>query len=198
MAQNISLMGADYTGVPAVELPKTGGGTATFTDVTGTTATAADVAQGKVFYAADGSETTGTASGGGGGAKTASGKFVGAANYTQTFNLGFKPDLIAIKSNVDYYTAGWVGIGHAFIVKNSIALIVRHNNTSTDSPLITSNALLGGEYGEYGDIGVSGTAKPYGTYSNGTFTLTNTQNLAATRFIADQEYEWVAIQYIEE
>ena len=32
MAQNITLLGASYTGVPAVELPKTGGGTATFVD----------------------------------------------------------------------------------------------------------------------------------------------------------------------
>lgn len=64
MAKNVTLMGASYSDVPAVNLPQTGGGTATFTDVTGTTATAADVAQGKVFYAADGTETTGTASGG--------------------------------------------------------------------------------------------------------------------------------------
>lgn len=64
MAKNVTLMGASYPDVPAVNLPQTGGGTATFTDVTGTTATAADVAQGKVFYAADGTETTGTASGG--------------------------------------------------------------------------------------------------------------------------------------
>lgn len=64
MAQNITLLGASYTDVPSVLLPKTGGGTASFTDVTGTTATAADVASGKVFYAADGTQTTGTASGG--------------------------------------------------------------------------------------------------------------------------------------
>lgn len=32
MAQNITLMGASYSDVPAVELPKTGGGTATFVD----------------------------------------------------------------------------------------------------------------------------------------------------------------------
>ena len=32
MAQNITLMGASYTDVPAVVLPKTGGGTATFID----------------------------------------------------------------------------------------------------------------------------------------------------------------------
>lgn len=32
MAQNITLMGASYSDVPAVVLPKTGGGTATFID----------------------------------------------------------------------------------------------------------------------------------------------------------------------
>ena len=49
MAQNITLMGASYSAVPAVTLPKTGGGTAQFTDVTDTTAAAADVASGKYF-----------------------------------------------------------------------------------------------------------------------------------------------------
>lgn len=32
MAQNITLLGASYQNVPAVTLPKTGGGTATFID----------------------------------------------------------------------------------------------------------------------------------------------------------------------
>lgn len=64
MAQNITLMGASYSDVPAVVLPKTGGGTASFTDVTDTTATAADVAQGKQFYTAGGVLTTGTGASG--------------------------------------------------------------------------------------------------------------------------------------
>ena len=67
MAQNITLMGASYSDVPAVVLPKTGGGTASFTDVTDTTAAAGDVASGKYFYTAAGVKTQGTASGGGGG-----------------------------------------------------------------------------------------------------------------------------------
>ena len=66
MAKNITLMGASYTDVPAVVLPQTGGGTASFTDVTDTTATASDVAEGKRFFAADGTEQTGTAVMGGG------------------------------------------------------------------------------------------------------------------------------------
>ena len=66
MAQNITLLGANYSAVPAVQLPKTGGGTATFTDVTDTTAAASDVATGKYFYTANGTRTAGTNSGGGG------------------------------------------------------------------------------------------------------------------------------------
>lgn len=65
MAKNISLMGASYFDVPAVTLPQTGGGTARFDDASVTTATASDVAQGKVFLASDGTITTGTATGGG-------------------------------------------------------------------------------------------------------------------------------------
>lgn len=67
MAQDITLLGANYSAVPAVELPKTGGGTASFTDIADTTAVAADVAQGKYFYDSAGVRTEGTASGGGGG-----------------------------------------------------------------------------------------------------------------------------------
>lgn len=80
MAQNITLLGASYTGVPGVELPKTGGGTALFADPSVTTAVEADVAQGKVFLKADGSTGTGTATGGGGS---------GATNIVQgTFTTG--------------------------------------------------------------------------------------------------------------
>lgn len=66
MSQSISLCGANYTDVPAVDLPITGGGTARFTDVTDTTAAASDVASGKYFYTAAGVRTAGTSSGGGG------------------------------------------------------------------------------------------------------------------------------------
>lgn len=65
-ARNISLLNATYSSVPAVQLPISGGGTATFTEITDTTATASDVATGKYFYTSAGVKTQGTNSGGGG------------------------------------------------------------------------------------------------------------------------------------
>lgn len=62
MAQNVSLWGANYPAVPRVVLPKTGGGSATFTDVSDTTATAGDVLASKTFYGADGTSKTGSIS----------------------------------------------------------------------------------------------------------------------------------------
>lgn len=67
MAQNITLLGANYRDVPAVQLPKTGGGTARFDDTTDANAVASDVSLGKTCYV-NGEKITGTNSGGGSGA----------------------------------------------------------------------------------------------------------------------------------
>ena len=63
---NVTLWGASYSAVPALDVPKTGGGTARFTDVTDTTAVAGDVVQGKYFYLANGTKVEGTATSSGG------------------------------------------------------------------------------------------------------------------------------------
>lgn len=66
MAQNITLLGASYSDVPSVELPKTGGGTAQFDDTTiaSNAASASDITSGKLAFV-NGELVTGTASGGG-------------------------------------------------------------------------------------------------------------------------------------
>lgn len=65
MAQNVTIAGNQYPSVPSILIPKTGGGgNATFTDTSPTTASASDVAQGKIFFDSTGSQQTGTASGG--------------------------------------------------------------------------------------------------------------------------------------
>ena len=67
MAKNVELMGAVFPDCPAVMLPTHEGPLARFTDVSDSQAVAADVAQGKQFYLADGTKTIGTNQGGGGG-----------------------------------------------------------------------------------------------------------------------------------
>lgn len=90
MAQNITIMGASYSAVPQVTLPKTGGGTAAFTDITDTTATAADVASGKYFYTANGTRTQGTASGGGGASNVVEGSFTTqSSSGVQTISIPY-------------------------------------------------------------------------------------------------------------
>ena len=49
MAQNVTIAGASYPDVPAIEVPKTGGGTALFSDPSDVTAGDSDVALGKVY-----------------------------------------------------------------------------------------------------------------------------------------------------
>ena len=66
-ANTITIAGATYSDVPSIVCPKSGGGTASYVDVTDTTATASDVASGKYFYTAAGVKTAGTGTGGGGG-----------------------------------------------------------------------------------------------------------------------------------
>lgn len=64
MDRAVQIAGTTYESVPSVTIPTTGGGEASFVEISDTTAVAADVADGKFFYTAEGIKTQGTASGG--------------------------------------------------------------------------------------------------------------------------------------
>lgn len=107
MAQNITLWGASYSNVPSVNLPKTGGGTASFTDVTDTTAAASDVATGKYFYTASGVRTQGTNSGGGGSSKNAQ-VVQGTTRTTSSTLTAIGAELTVSKTGT--YDVSWSGV----------------------------------------------------------------------------------------
>lgn len=60
MAQNVVINGVTYQSVPEVDIPKSGGGTAKFFDISDATAVAADVLSPKTLYKADGTKVTGS------------------------------------------------------------------------------------------------------------------------------------------
>ena len=55
MAQNVVINGVTYSNVPSVQIPKSGGGTATFYDTTGATAEAGQILDGYSAFGASGS-----------------------------------------------------------------------------------------------------------------------------------------------
>lgn len=186
MAQNITLLGASYSAVPAVLLPKTGGGTARFDDATVTTATAADVASGKIFLASNGTITTGTASGGGGSDRlvllqtTSLGSL--STSSTSATDTGKTVSLAS--------TTGWAGYD-LLLVDISVDTKTNGRHTSTVTPVLltgtsnvtTKNTYTVGSNKWNSKLSSSGTASTrqsttaYGVYINTASVSSNTLTL---------------------
>lgn len=152
MSQSIRLWGATYSNVPAIDLPKSTSGVATFTDVTDTTAAASDVASGKYFYTASGVRTAGTSSGGGGsGLQVATAtKTTNSAASSITFsNLSGEPTSFYLISASNVTTGG------------TRAAAIVFDGASLHAQEVTSQATYAG----------TGFSK---SFSNGTLTVTAT------------------------
>ena len=107
MAQNITLLGASYPAVPAVLLPKTGGGTAQFDDTSDANATQSDILSGKTAYV-NGQKLTGTGSGGGGGGWT---------------KIGNTTELTVNTTSTSASSAGTISIGSAYYTKDKLVWV---------------------------------------------------------------------------
>lgn len=186
MAQNITLLGASYSDVPAVELPKTGGGTATFTDVTDTTAAASDVASGKYFYTSAGVRTQGTSSGGGGTDRLVliQTTAIGALQTSST-SAADTGKTVSLAS-----TTGWQNYD-LLLVDISVDTKTNGRHTSTVTPVIltgtsnvnTKNTYTVGSNKWNSKLGSTGTASTrqsttaYGVYINAASVSSNTLTL---------------------
>ena len=90
MAQNVVINGVTYSEVPAVDVPKSGSGTARFYDTSGADAESADILSGKTAYGASGPVSGSMASNGdtGGTISTKAGTVAIPAGYTTGGTVG--------------------------------------------------------------------------------------------------------------
>ena len=96
MPKDVTIAGASYSAVPSIVVPATGGGTATFTDTSPTTAITDDVTAGKIFFDANGVQKTGTSSG-------------GEAYITGTYDSGNKRLTLGADG---IFASWWGGVGY--------------------------------------------------------------------------------------
>ena len=121
----------------------------------------------------------------------ASGSFEGDDTSSVQIQIGFEPDFLVIESDVDYSEAGWTGVGHVVIVKGIISSIIRHNNTTVSNAVVNTYPIV--ETGtDYGDATSVPAYCIYGTYANGSITLTNQNKGVGVLFVDGRQYTWKA------
>ncbi len=186
MAQNISLWGATYSNVPAVDLPKPTSGTARFTDVTPTTATDSDVASGKIYFKSDGTQSTGTGSGGGGSDRLVllqttslgalSTSSTSAADTGKTISLAQSTgwqnyDLLIVDISVDTETNG----RHTSTVSN--VLVTGTSNVGTKNTYTVCSNKWNSKRSSSGTASTRQSTTAYGVYINAASASSNTLTL---------------------
>lgn len=163
MAQAITIAGATYSAVPSIECPKQGGGTASFTDVTDTTAAASDVASDKYFYTAAGVRTAGSMASGSA-TPAASISATGATVTTGTNKITLSKTV----SNTPQVTAGYISAGTSGNTDVSLQATVTTRAAATIHPSTSNQTISSGQY----------------LTGNQTFAAVTTENLTASNIVS--------------
>lgn len=126
MAQNVIINGVTYSNVPEVDIPKSGGGNATFYDTSNADATAGNILTGKVAYGASGSVTGSMANNG-----STSGT-IGTKAGTVTIPAGYTSGGTVSLTNVTDCVASNILSGKSILgVDGSLSMVSVSQDSST-------------------------------------------------------------------
>ena len=157
----------------------------TLIDITPTTAVASDVANGKIFFLADGTQATGTGSGGSS-VQTKTGSVTGDGTINLSIPCDFEPDLIYVYGDMSASVSNR-GVVSITILKDTFAYMSNDSSTSN-----TNENFI---YGEHGASGYGDSSQITVTHSNGTLTLNTVTNSSARRFRSGQTYNYRLIKW---
>lgn len=126
MAQNVIINGVTYSNVPQVDIPKSGGGNATFYDTSNADATAGNILTGKVAYGSSGSVTGSMANNG-----STSGT-IGTKAGTVTIPAGYTTGGTVSLTNVTDCVASNILSGKSILgVDGSLSMVSVSQDSST-------------------------------------------------------------------
>lgn len=181
MEQNIVIAGATFNGVPSIEVPVSGGGSASFVEVSDTTATAADVASGKYFYTAAGVKTVGIASGAvvqplsvtQNGTYNPPSGVDGYAPVTVNVSGGGGDDPFALTNYIESNGTQWIDTGYFIQANTKIEVVCNIKNVSSYVSIFGNDS--GSSNGRFGlDRSYSGSSfidihgNTYTSFTSGT------------------------------
>jgi len=148
MDHDLTIAGADYPDVPSINVPITGGGTASYVAIGDTTAAASDVASGEVFYTSAGTRSIGTGLYAGAPVASGNANMTNAILYGAVDNTSTSTAFTATVSGLTALTDGTtVMLRNAVITSasgftlevNGLGALPVYNNMATGNPITPTN-----------------------------------------------------------